>query len=78
MVVYPGRSPIPAVASTMRTITVASTRRRPARSPSRPNSSAPTGRTRKAVANTAKLASSRALGSEPGKKVAAMMVANAP
>ena len=78
MVVYPGRSPIPAVASAMRTITVASTRRRPARSPSRPNSSAPTGRTRKAVANTAKLASSRALGSEPGRKVVAMMVANAP
>jgi len=62
----------------MRTITVASTGRRPTRSPSRPNSRAPKGRTRKAVANTAKLASSRALGSEPGKKVVAMTVANAP
>ena len=57
---------------------MASTGWRPTRSPSRPNSRAPKGRTRKAVANTAKLASSRALGSEPGKKVVAMTVANAP
>src|SRR5512132_1578340 len=43
---------MPAVASDIRMITVASTCRRPSRSPRRPNSTAPTGRARKAMADT--------------------------
>jgi hypothetical protein len=57
---------MPAVAAAISTMTVTSTWRRPTRSPSRPNTTAPTGRARNAVANTAKLADSPAIGSAPG------------
>jgi hypothetical protein len=67
MAACPGSSPMPAVAAAISTMTVTSTWRRPTRSPSRPNSTAPTGRARNAVANTAKLADSPAIGSAPGK-----------
>jgi hypothetical protein len=67
MEAWPGSSPMPAVAAAISTMTTTRTWRRPTRSPSRPNTIAPTGRARKAVANTAKLADRPATGSAPGK-----------
>ena len=49
MVAYPGRNPTPAVAPVIRKMTVINTVRRPRVSPSRPKTSAPSGRTTRAV-----------------------------
>jgi hypothetical protein len=69
---------MPAVTNPISRMLAARGRRRPRRSPQLANSRAPAGRARKATPNTAKVASSRADGSSPGKKVVAMTLANAP
>jgi hypothetical protein len=74
----PGRIPMPAVANDIRRIMAANTCRRPRRSPRRPNSTAPTGRKRNALAKIAKVASRPVVSLVFGKYVLAMTVAKAP
>ena len=66
------------VAPDISRITTASTRCRPIRSPSGPNTNPPSGRMKKAAAKIANVLSSAAVSSPAGKKFAAMNVARNP
>ena len=77
---YVGSAPISVVAAVISTITRISTGRRPIRSPSRPNSAAPTGRKKNASAKDAYVFTSASASLPPSgvKKRAAMTVAKQP
>ncbi|MCP9981197.1 hypothetical protein LUX32_28830 [Actinomadura madurae] len=66
---------MPRVATLISTTARVSAVRRPSRSPRWPNTTPPTGRMAKPTAKTAKVDSSRAVGSWPGKNWVAMVVA---
>lgn len=71
IVEWPGSSPTANVAPDMSSTTVARVRWRPIRSPSEPKKKPPSGRTANAIAKTAKLASSEAVGLPEGEEDAA-------
>jgi hypothetical protein len=78
MVEYVGSSPIRAVEAPISSSVARKDRFRPSRSPSRPNRTAPTGRTTKPVPNAAMLTSRARACSPAGKKNPAKTTARLP